>query len=72
MARRQTEQPPASEASTAGKTVTPAAQPLTLPEDIVTLSSAPEGTPPARKASKPVSNEERRALLHPNSFSVYG
>jgi len=73
---RQAEQRQVNQAPVAGKTAKGTARTLTLPEDIVTLSSSPEGTPPAKKASKPVNNEERKALLHPsspqNNFSVYG
>ncbi len=76
MSRQQAEQLPVNEAVAAGKAALPTAQSLTLPEDIVTLSSSSGGAPPAKKASKPVSNEERKALLHPqpsrNGFSVYG
>lgn len=43
---------------------------LTLPEDIVTLSSV---QPSAKKPSQPVSNEEKSALLDTRyTFSIYG
>lgn len=45
---------------------------LVLPEDIVTLSSTSSNDTP-KKASQPVTPDEKRALLGPNvSFSVYG
>jgi hypothetical protein len=49
---------------------------LSLPEDVVTLSSSNDDSSPRKKASQPVSNEEKQALLRLNSprnrFSVYG
>lgn len=61
-----------------GKTVGRSSSPsssgtaLVLPEDIVTLSSANSATTD-KKASQPVTPDEKRALLGPNvSFSVYG
>jgi hypothetical protein len=74
--RQQAERPPANETA-AVKRVTPAAnQSLTLPDDIVTLSTSPEDSPKNMKPSQPVSREEKQALLQPGSsqggFSVYG
>lgn len=44
---------------------------LALPEDIVTLSSKSSSNPP-KKASQPVTSDEKKALLDPNfNFSVY-
>lgn len=69
VSRQQAEQPPVNGAAKA------ATQPLGLPEDIVTLSSS-EGSDPRKITSQPVSSEEKRALLRPDSprssFSVYG
>ena len=63
-------------AKVSGKATMAATQPPSLPEDVVTLSSSPDGSSPNRKASQPVSNEEKLALLKLNSprdgFSVYG
>jgi len=69
--------PSGSETTVSGKATTAAKQPLRLPEDVVTLSSSSrDGASPKRKASQPVSSEEREALLKLNSlrgsFSVYG
>ena len=65
-----------SEKRVSGKAPAAAAQPLTLPEDVVTLSSSDNNSFPKRKASQPVSNEEKQALLGKDSprdgFSVYG
>ena len=51
-------------------------QSLTLPDDIVTLSTSQEDSPQKMKPSQPVSSEEKQALLQPDSphgrFSVYG
>ena len=45
---------------------------LSLPEDIVTLSST-DSSVTAKKKSQPVTSDEKRALQDPNvSFSVYG
>jgi hypothetical protein len=44
---------------------------LVLPEDIVTLSSKSNSST-AKKASQPVTSDEKKALLDPNfNFSVY-
>ncbi|GFE61413.1 hypothetical protein AOG2_20000 [Geobacter sp. AOG2] len=73
---QQAKRPTMNETAGGRKTATVTPQLLSLPEDVVTLSSSSEGAPPAKKTSQPVSNEERKALLHPNSphssFSVYG
>lgn len=54
-------------------------KPITLPEDVVTLSSEVRGesvTSSPKKSSIPVSQDEKQALLGPHStpkgFSVYG
>jgi hypothetical protein len=63
-------------ATVPGKTITATTGPLSLPEDIVTLSSSNDDSSSKMKASQPVSNEEKQALLKVNSprdrFSVYG
>ena len=55
------------------------AAPITLPEDVVTLSSAVKGEDGAATKKTPsvaVSNDEKQALLSPDftskGFSVYG
>jgi len=74
--RQQAEEPSATGTVVARKSAAAATQPLSLPEDVVTLSSSPKGILSEKKASQPVSSEEKKALLHPNtsrtSFSVYG
>ena len=74
--RQEGSHPPESETTVSGKAAMAVSQPLTLPEDVVTLSSSPGGSSLQRKASQPVSNEERQALLKlktpRDSFSVYG
>lgn len=71
--RQPSELPSLNEAAAVTKAAT---QPLSLPDDIVTLSSLREESSPTKKASQPVSIEERKALLAPNSprknFSAYG
>jgi hypothetical protein len=74
--RQQASNPSANVKTVAGKATTATVQPLRLPEDVVTLSSSNDDSSPKRKASQPVSNEEKQALLRENSqrdrFSVYG
>jgi len=73
--RQQEAHPSASEAKVSGKAAMAATQPLSLPEDVVTLSSSLDDSAHKRKASQPVSNEEKQALLGNNpqdGFSVYG
>jgi hypothetical protein len=74
--RQQATHPSESETTVSGKATKAATQPLSLPEDVVTLSSSDDGSSPKRKASQPVSNEEKQALLKVKSprggFSVYG
>jgi len=73
--RQQAAHPSESETTVSGKATMAAAQPLSPPEDVVTLSSH-DGSSPKREASQPVSNVEKQALLKLNSprgsFSVYG
>jgi len=73
MPRHQGERPPATGPAAAGNTAVAATPTRGLPEDIVTLSSSPG---PEKKASQPVSGEEKKALLRPDSpkagFSTYG
>jgi hypothetical protein len=68
--------PSGSETTVSGKAASAATQPLNLPEDVVTLSSSQDSPSAKTKASQPVSNEEKQALLKVNSprdgFSVYG
>jgi hypothetical protein len=66
-----------SEKSTvSGKAAMAVIQPLSPPKDVVTLSSSRDGSSSKRKASQPVSSDEKQALLESNSprdsFSVYG
>lgn len=68
--------PPANEAAAVRHTAA-ANRPRTLPDDIVTLSTSLHDSDQKRKASEPVSREEKQALLQsPGSpqggFSVYG
>jgi hypothetical protein len=74
--RQQGAHPSGSETTVSGKAAMAATPPLSLPEDVVTLSSPHDGSSPQKKASQPVSNEERQALLNVNppgaGFSVYG
>lgn len=74
MPHQQPELPPVNEAAAVAKATS--ARPLSLPDDVVTFSSLSEDSSPKKKASQPVSNEERRALLDPSSlrknFSVFG
>ncbi len=73
---KQVERSSASVTTAVRKATTATTQPLSLPEDVVTLSSSRDGTAPKREASQPVSNEEKKALLKikspRDSFSVYG
>jgi len=73
--RQHSAHPSKDETTVPGKATAAATQPLSLPEDVVTLSSSNHDPSPRRKASQPVSNEEKQALLGNNpreGFSVYG
>jgi hypothetical protein len=73
---KQVERSSVSVTTVVRKAATATTQPLSLPEDVVTLSSSHDGSSPKMKASQPVSNEEKKALLKikspRGSFSVYG
>ena len=76
VSRQLAERPAAHEAVVVKHTAAAANQSLTLPDDIVTLSTSQEDSPQKMKPSQPVSSEEKQALLQPDSphgrFSVYG